>query len=246
LEKTTISAIDGEQLKVSIRSGSGLLFPIYEYYFDRQGWPRLRPNWEATEVRHAFLSNELKLRLLPLKSTREAHDALLKISVSRGGYGWGGDEIYKDLFYSIGRKPEYIVTGFGIQQWFRLVNLDYSKDLKERYTVAADFYKPADLFGPAGSDFLTDRQIIFETTEKAMSLRSGKADLATGCLTLNIAKYRKHINDYDVKVNMNSYIEQLKVNMREFNKTESAVNVACGRAFNILQIGGAEVSNTLK
>lgn len=78
-----ISAKDGEVLRNLFSGEVGLLEPIYVWGDDL----KIRPDWKETERRHGYLTNTIKLKLLPISASRKYHDLVEQKAYAADGEG---------------------------------------------------------------------------------------------------------------------------------------------------------------
>lgn len=118
-----IASQDGTLLKNLFSGDVGLLEPIYSY----DDALELRPDWAETERRYDYLTKTIKLKLLPLQTTRKYHqlvDEKVRSAASRGqaysisdafsgNMGLYGPSFYPDIIQKIPGKFSYFVSSAG-------------------------------------------------------------------------------------------------------------------------------------
>jgi len=79
VSETTLLKQDAGVLKSILSSSAGLMEPVYLF----TSTTKVELDWAATKRQHAFFKKKIGLKLLPLKSTRKFHDALVALVNSR-------------------------------------------------------------------------------------------------------------------------------------------------------------------
>jgi len=130
VEVVFLSKEDGEALRNLLAGDTGLLEPIYKYDASMS----LVPDWVATQKRHAFLTNKVRLKLLSLDYTKKLHDALPSFAVQQAkrnsGFvamtqsAFGGNFGLRNKYYSadvldkVGGSFNFVLTSPTAEQYF--------------------------------------------------------------------------------------------------------------------------------
>lgn len=121
IEVFNITDLDKDSLKSMLSGDVGLLEPLVSY--KASGQPFI--DWPATERRHAFLSNELHLRLLPLAVSRQYYQQVQRFAASEsarlsstgnavsaafnGGYSLYSQHFHEGVLKPLGQDFQYLV-----------------------------------------------------------------------------------------------------------------------------------------
>lgn len=128
LFRAFVNSVESEKVRSDLQKGVGLMLPVYRlannkhWGLDRSPGPEVMPDWDASKRRWKFLTEKLKLKLLPMSATEKFDAALIEKSLGQGN---PLPSFYYDTFKVIvaqsGLKPDYLVDNGLTQDRFGLI-----------------------------------------------------------------------------------------------------------------------------
>ena len=110
---------DGVFLKSSLSSSVGLMEPIYSY----DNSAKLQVDWKETKRQYKFFTEQVGLKLLPLKSTRRYHDLVVQLgenssttpysivsSAFSGEMGLYNPDFYSKILVGVSKRAAYLIS----------------------------------------------------------------------------------------------------------------------------------------
>ncbi len=200
IAKAFLSASDGEEVKKILQKGTGLMLPVYRVQNSRK-WglekspaPEVVADWAASRKRWTYLTEKLKLKLLPFRATEKFDETLINTSLQQ-------DSPYPNWYFNgfsivikrSGYTPDYLIDNGLTQERFRLgpISKDTSKatelDGSDINTFFYNYY---------GSVVTDTNYIAFLPMRVYDKMKSGSVYVNSSCHLLNINDYKNLTNEF--------------------------------------------------
>ncbi len=269
VDSVYLSKEDEGALRNLVAGDVGLLEPMYTY--SRDGNAVL--DWPATQRRHNFLVNEVRLRLLPITATRKYHELIEDFAKSEakrlsgalsmttaafsGNYSLYNDQYATGILDKVGGSFQYLIKDEVAGAYFARINM--------LAMGAGDPGPNASIFRSARSNLSLSNAVQFVPRSYFVTLKKGGAfRMNSGCYSTN-AKAVKDMIRWNKEATDIPYISAITSNTKDKSSSEIAeqkqllinqlavqdkvradAERACKAGLQALQVSGAIQSQKLK
>lgn len=213
IAKAFLSVTDGEEVKRILQKGTGLMLPIYrvqnsrKWSLEKSPAPEIVVDWAASRRRWTYLTEKLKLSLLPFRATEKFDEALISTSLRQ-------DSPFPNWYFNgfsivtkrTGYNPDYLIDNGLVQERYRLGPI--SKDLSNANAIAGSdiniFYLNY------YNSLVTDTNYIaFLPMRVYDQMTAGQVYLNSMCHLVNIADYKYLTQEFSSKTSFLANLDEL-------------------------------------
>jgi len=198
LQKTYINKIDDGVLRNMFSGTVGLLTPVYIYKNTSSG-ARVSIDWNATKRQHLLFTKKLKLKLLPLSTTKKYQKVVEKEAIANYHPGGSFDATTQSaLINKSGVKADYIIDHGHLEDFYQHYAL---------YKRGYDSSSETEFYEYAADRIMTNSGVInFIPVSLLNESTSGNNYMRSGCMFIDMERYKKRFSEmmsnafYGVKV----------------------------------------------
>jgi hypothetical protein len=203
IEKAFLNVEDGEEVKKALQKGTGLMLPVYriqnnrKYSLESSPGPEVIVDLAASRKRWVYLTEKLKLKLLPFSATEKFDETLIRISLQQNSplpnwYYNGFSHVVKQTGY----KPDYLIDNGLVQERFRLGPI--SKDLSNANAFAGGDVNY--VYFNYYNSLVTDTNYIAILPMRVYDqMTSGRVYINSICQLINVNDYKYLQNEFSSK-----------------------------------------------